>query len=136
MKRVAMAAIRFYQRCLSPYKGYTCAYGRHTGHASCSNLGLRAIRRHGVLGGWGILRRRLHLCGVVHRRRVPVSLRPPAAQRGDCDPGCDLPCDWACDLGSCDWPGNNRGRRRKKDDEVYVPPKTDRQKHRRDESRS
>ena len=35
----ALAAIRFYQRWISPYKGFRCAYGAHSGRCSCSTLG-------------------------------------------------------------------------------------------------
>ena len=44
-------AIGAYQRYLSPYKGFCCAYRAHTGRASCSALGARVIRRHGLLAG-------------------------------------------------------------------------------------
>lgn len=86
MKSLALAAIRFYQRHLSPHKGFCCAYRQHTGAGSCSELGHRAIRRHGVFQGLGVLNRRLTLCGVAHRRFDP-RVRPLAAQRGDCDVG-------------------------------------------------
>lgn len=136
LRRLLLVAIRFYQRHLSPLKGWSCAWREYTGHASCSTLGYRAVRRHGVVAGLVLLRRRTLRCGAVHRRHAPVRLRPMAGQRGDCDPGCDLPCDSACDIGSCDWSGNSRGRRREKDDKVYVPPRNDRDRRRRDESRT
>jgi len=47
---LALLAITLYQRHLSPYKGFRCAYALHTGRASCSRLGYRAIRRHGLRG--------------------------------------------------------------------------------------
>ena len=120
MRRLLLAAIVAYQRWLSPHKGFSCAYRAHMGRASCSALGHRAIRRHGVLAGVAILRQRLHLCGVTHRRLSTVR-RPPLAQRGDCDLGCDLPCDgddclrvsrWAdcCDLGC----GRDRRKQKKR----------------------
>lgn len=97
MKKLALILIAFYQRHLSPHKGFCCAYRQHTGHASCSELGRRSIRRHGLLKGLRILRRRLVLCGVAHRRYSPSVPRPPAAQRGDCDLNCcDVPTDGAC----------------------------------------
>jgi putative component of membrane protein insertase Oxa1/YidC/SpoIIIJ protein YidD len=135
----ALGAIELYQRHVSPYKGFCCAYRVHTGHASCSALGKRAIRLYGLGKGLGVLRQRLYLCGVAHRRfgHTPAA-RPLRYQRGDCDvggcdfsPDCDLPsgksigrvCDWlSCcgDLGSCDWPSS---RRKKKDErDVRLPP--------------
>lgn len=141
MKSLALASIRFYQRHLSPYKGFCCAYRHHTGAGSCAELGFRAMRRHGVLKGLLVLNRRLSLCGVAHRR-FSEHTRPPAAQRGDCDLGvcdggaCDWPVDldctgtrkgfsWVCDAASCcdgcDWPSQKKTRRHEKD--IYIPPK-------------
>jgi putative component of membrane protein insertase Oxa1/YidC/SpoIIIJ protein YidD len=136
-----LAVIRAYQRYLSPYKGFSCAYRAHTGRSSCSALGYRAIQIHGALAGFVILRERLYLCGVAHRRFTPPRLRPHLKQRGDCDIGCDgcdgfdFPsgkglgnvCDFLsyCDAGCCEWPD----RKRKKQDQekyVYIPPKTTR----------
>jgi len=130
MRYIALITIRFYQQFLSPHKGFFCAYRVHTGRASCSQLGYRAIQRWGVWGGIRVLRSRLFRCGVAHRRYGP---RPQHWQRqaGFCDVSCDLPCDvdpgsLACDgLSSCtpcdcgDW-----SFRRKKDEErwVHIPP--------------
>lgn len=124
-----LPAIRLYQRWLSPLKGFRCAYCAYTGRATCSNLGLRAIRRFGTWRGLAVLRRRLYLCGVAHRRYACVPKRVFRQYRGDCDLACDLPidasCDWtgkdgcditdACrfaDCGSCDLPSRKRDRKR------------------------
>ncbi|OYU25284.1 MAG: hypothetical protein CFE41_22090 [Burkholderiales bacterium PBB2] len=104
---LALALIRGYQRFLSPRKGFVCAYRVHRRHAAgCSALGYRAIRRLGVWRGLGVLRLRLAACGDLHRRCqaemaevagvAGSGRRPLAAQRGDCDCGCDLG-----DLGGC-----------------------------------
>lgn len=100
MKFIVLSAIRFYQRAISPYKGFCCAYAAHTGHASCSALGYRAIRRMGVWHGLAVLDRRLHRCGIAHRRYHPGAL---GRQGGflDCG-GCDV--GNGCDVGSCDMP--------------------------------
>jgi len=133
MRAILLWAIHLYKRFISPHKGFACAYRVHTGRASCSTLGFRAIRHHGVVAGVSILRRRTYLCGVAHRRHTPCR-RPPAAQRGDCDPGCDLPCGHDCDLRGgdglcdladccdCDWPKRKDKRRREKERYVYIPP--------------
>lgn len=120
MKHLLLAAIRIYQRFLSPHKGFRCAYRAHTGRASCSTLGYRAVRRHGVFGGLGLLRERTDRCGVAHRR---LTVRPAALQRGDCD--CDLPCDCgladACDLFRRD--KDKPGKKQKGKHYTYVPPR-------------
>lgn len=120
MKALALFAIRLYQRHVSPRKGFRCAYRAHTGRASCSALGYRAIRRHGAWRGYALLRLRLDRCGALHRRHRPVAWA--GAQAGFCD----LPCDGldaagtACDVlsaaddcGSCagDWRESRRARR-------------------------
>ncbi|WP_396270181.1 membrane protein insertion efficiency factor YidD [Ideonella sp.] len=100
MQRLVLWAIEVYQRHLSPRKGFSCAYRCHTGHASCSQLGWRAVRRWGAVGGLQVLRQRLFMCGVAYRRYGPlqparrgVYRGPRAAQQGECDIGCDAPCD-------------------------------------------
>jgi uncharacterized protein len=106
MCKAALLAIRGYQRLLSPRKGFSCAYRVHTGRPSCSVLGYRAVRLYGVTRGAQLLRQRLHLCAVSHRRFGPVVRRSRLSQRGDCDFGCDAPCDGDCgsinlDQGGC-----------------------------------
>lgn len=126
LRYLALAAIRVYQRHVSPYKGYRCAYSVHKGRAGCSGLGYRAIQWKGLFAGLLILRRRFWLCGAVHRQHHHDSdgsyrpyRRPPVAQRGDCD----LPCigtsgvdagEAACycvDCSGCFDSSNNKRRR-------------------------
>ena len=56
MKKLVIAMIRFYQKYISPYKGTNCPYV-----PSCSQYGLEAIEKYGVIKGgllaaWRILR--------------------------------------------------------------------------------
>ena len=141
MRQLALATITAYQRYLSPYKGFCCAYRIHTGRASCSAIGYRVIRRYGVFAGVALLRRRTYLCGVAHRRYSPACQRPHRAQRGDCDLGCDLPCNFnvdlpssktcsslsdfssCCDCGGCD--GSDKKRKSRSPEEyICIPPNT------------
>ena len=135
MRSVMLALIRLYQRYISPYKGFCCAYRCHTGRQSCSALGFRAIRRYGVLSGVAVLRRRLDLCGVAHRRYSPPFNRAFQTQRGMCDVGCDVPCDCSdvdacslldfvncCDCSGCDWPGRKQ-KEKEQAQYVYLPPR-------------
>lgn len=100
MKALALLLIRLYQRHLSPRKGYRCAYRAHTGRASCSALGVRAVRRHGAWRGYALLRRRLDRCGAIHRRHPAA--RRAHRQAGFCDLPCELPCDGGDAAGACD----------------------------------
>jgi putative component of membrane protein insertase Oxa1/YidC/SpoIIIJ protein YidD len=128
MKALALALIGLYQRHLSPRKGFCCAYRFHTGAASCSALGHRGIRRHGLRRGLALLDRRLARCGLAHRRYGP---RRPAlrSEAGVCEVGeaCDcfsggaeaLQC---CD--ACDWrrPDTRRKGRKPEDPPTHLPP--------------
>lgn len=56
MKKAVLWMIRFYQRNVSPYKGYKCPY-----IPSCSQYGYQAIEKYGIIKGgrlalWRILR--------------------------------------------------------------------------------
>jgi len=98
VSRLALWAIRRYQRHLSPIKGYSCALRAATGADSCSAYGYRVIARQGLLRGLPLLRRRLRRCATAWR--TAAAPRNPLLhhQRGDCD---SLPCD-ACN--GCDLP--------------------------------
>jgi len=121
MKQIALAAIRLYQRYLSPRKGFRCAYSVYSGRSGCSGVGYRAIRRYGLWRGYLVLRRRLEKCGIAHRRRHGRSLAMQA-QAGFCDAPCDLDfTDMAsevCDC-SCDWPSRKE---KAGDASVHIPP--------------
>ncbi|MES2318123.1 MAG: membrane protein insertion efficiency factor YidD [Pseudomonadota bacterium] len=118
MKSIALSAIRFYQRTISPHKGFCCAYAAYSGRSSCSALGYRAIRRLGVWKGLGALDRRLEKCGVAARRGQAGAL---GRQGGFLDCGCDVGVldlfGSACSCGpsDCSWK-----KRRASDDDQYV----------------
>ncbi|VWX59340.1 conserved hypothetical protein [Burkholderiales bacterium 8X] len=126
MKAIVLAAIRFYQRAISPSKGFGCAHRVHRGSASCSALGLRAVRRYGVLKGMAVLRLRLGRCSEVYReahppRKALMRRAVPPLQRGSCEVPCDLHCDApggrlleVCDCLDC---GSCGSRRREKPSE-------------------
>jgi len=105
--RLALLAIRGYQRYLSPFKGFACALRVATGGQSCSAYGYRAIRRGGLGVGLRLLRQRLRLCGHVHRRSPAVRHPLLHSQHGHCDLPCDLgdlspACDVLDACGQCD----------------------------------
>jgi uncharacterized protein len=106
--------IIFYQKVISPRKGYRCAYRAHTGSASCSTFGYRAIERHGIGIGFALLQRRFKKCSLEHhkvssdwpkRKNLRVRRR---AQSGycdlptfDCDFADSFPSADACDVADC-----------------------------------
>ena len=95
MKFFILSVISLYKKYFSPYKGFSCAYRLHTGYASCSTLGYRAILRYGVWQGSRVLRHRLVKCGVAHRRYSGFPIKS-SKQAGYCDIPCDIPCDLHC----------------------------------------
>lgn len=105
LKAAALALIRAYQRFISPYKGFSCAYRVHTGGHSCSAFGHRAISRHGLLFGFMLLRRRCARCSWVHHQHKPGRQPFGAAYRsGFVDAGCDG-CDISgCEASACEMP--------------------------------
>jgi hypothetical protein len=53
MKQFVLAAIRFYQRFISPMLPPACRF-----EPTCSNYGYQAIQKHGVIkGGWLAIKR-------------------------------------------------------------------------------
>lgn len=47
---IALRFILFYQKWISPHKGFCCAYKYKTGGHSCSQYAAKIVRRMGVLG--------------------------------------------------------------------------------------
>jgi len=62
MRSFALAGITFYQRYVSPKKGFVCAHRTLHGGASCSTFAAEVIREHGVIAGIGGLRKRFEMC--------------------------------------------------------------------------
>lgn len=74
-----VAAIRLYQRAVSPFFGKNCRY-----HPTCSAYAATAIDRHGVLrGGWMALRRlgRCHPFAGSGFDPVPNMVKEPSADQ-------------------------------------------------------
>ena len=116
MRGLVIVAIRAYQRFVSPYKGFSCAYRVHTGRCSCSEFGRRAVERKGVFTGLLLIDARLQRCGSVHRLR---------GQQGVIDCDCGLDAGDVCNCADACSPGcdgcNGRSRRRNKY-EVKIEP--------------
>lgn len=115
LTRLLLDFIQFYQRFISPHKGFGCAYRVCTGGASCSELGYRAVRRFGVWRGLGVLDARLARCGAA-ARLMHVPRYRPRGQAGDCDLGCDFG-----DVGHCIDCGDWRRRKRDPDGKRKAP---------------
>lgn len=108
---LGLKLIRFYQKFISPYKGYSCAYSKYTGKKSCSNYGARVMKKNlNFFVALKLIRRRLDRCAYVNKQNFIKQSQIQsqnlnkkfASQAGFCDcGGCDVP---ACDLPSCELP--------------------------------
>lgn len=113
---MALKAINFYQKFISPYKGFNCAHRVATGETGCSGYGKKVIKRFGFFTGFKLLNRRFYDCSwhAKNLRKIKEEqeqykiYRPVSGyklQQGgfvDCDcGGCDMPnCDFP-DVGDC-----------------------------------
>lgn len=112
----AVYAINFYQRHLSPYKGFQCAYRVHTGRCSCSEYAKRIVRKRGVGALFVALPRQFARCRSAYTALLATQATQTREQRRQrpsrnrenktdwCQCG-ELPfelSDLPCDIGPCD----------------------------------
>jgi len=106
-KPVVLYGIILYQRYISPYKRWCCAYAVLHGGPSCSNYARTAIEEYGVVEGGILVLRRLWECqeaAAVLQRSVHQVARPsPKMHHGDgseeCGEMCGLTCAACCAAG-------------------------------------
>lgn len=97
---VVLAAITFYQRWLSPHKGFVCAWRFHTGRASCSEYARRIVRRCGALALWVALPRQFDRCKGAHAARA-LRTDDRRHRSGSCSQRAAERCGDACDVVDC-----------------------------------
>ena len=111
---VVALLITAYQRFVSPYKGFCCAYrARNRKRDSCSQFAKRvALRPRGLLALPGLLRERFKRCAaaaraIAHRRGEGRERRrhSPGAATSCIDAAGDACVYGACDLAPCDLGG-------------------------------
>lgn len=88
-----MSLITFYQRFISPYKGFRCAHNVKHQTGSCSYAVKALISEYGLISALPFIRSRFracqHACNDLHRNAVNL-------------PTADLPCDVSCAEGIFD----------------------------------
>jgi putative component of membrane protein insertase Oxa1/YidC/SpoIIIJ protein YidD len=115
---LAAGLIRLYQRFISPYKGFSCAYRVKKKRCSCSEFARRVATRFGLLKLPDLLQRRFKKCGRAAKvLDYESKAKPePAKKRQssfDCSPdpfdcarvGCDAASGCDVPSGGCDVPG-------------------------------
>lgn len=108
LRQLAAGTIVGYQRYVSPYKGFRCAYRCQTGRYSCSEYARRVTLRLGVLALWTALPRQFLRCRLAYQAILSAADDNKSSDKHssnkrrwwdhvDCNPcdvsGCDLPCD-------------------------------------------
>lgn len=113
LRSVVLLGVDFYQRYLSPYKGFSCAHKRVYGGTSCSEYFRLAVQYQGLSDSIPLFQQRLRACkgaslSLKASRANPQRRRKKRDVCDDCDSSCipldgyDL-CELGCDLGSnCD----------------------------------
>lgn len=107
MKKILLFAITLYQKYLSPYKGYSCAYRIYHKNngvkcTGCSGYGYKVIQRFGVITGLALLNRRLFDCHYLAEINKQKKQMYYSKQSGfvDCDLDCG-DCDFNCKSNDC-----------------------------------
>lgn len=112
LTKLSVWLIIFYQKYISPYKGFSCAYRVSTNGLSCSAYGKKVIQKHGFWTGYHLLQRRFYDCKwhsqwlQEHNDEGTYLRKALHKQRGviDCDcSGCDVPDLPHCDTPNCDF---------------------------------
>jgi uncharacterized protein len=99
-------AIGVYQRYISPYKGFCCAYRAHTGKRSCSAYGRAVVQKLGLLALLAALPKQFERCQVAYRNMAAsavgasLALRSREKNASKADNCVDLPCDLPCSMPS------------------------------------
>ncbi|NNG45178.1 membrane protein insertion efficiency factor YidD [Pseudoalteromonas sp. NEC-BIFX-2020_002] len=68
MKYLALLLIRFYQKRISPYKGFRCAHAALHQGVSCSEAVKHIIEEHGVFCGYRLVKMRFTDCKGAYQQ--------------------------------------------------------------------
>lgn len=103
MKYLSLLLITFYQRFISPYKGFNCAHHVLHGEQTCSNAVKDLILKNGLLKSLPLIRMRFSECrnafetlsnskAITPRTDIPCDV-----SIGDCGSGAESISDCPCD---------------------------------------
>ena len=98
LDRAVLRAIRFYQRRLSPHKGFCCAHAALHGGESCSAAVSRIIREDGLWAGRPRIAAQFASCRKAHQTLQagsPLALGSSVETRGICCLG-PIPIPFRC----------------------------------------
>ncbi len=66
LNKIAILGINCYQNCISPYKGYKCAFSYYTNDCSCSEFAKNCIIKYGVIKSIPLFKQRLKKCRAIY----------------------------------------------------------------------
>lgn len=98
MSEALVRIINFYQRFVSPYKGFRCAAGVYYGSDSCSQVVKNIIEESGAYHGRHQIRSQFRLCASASRALRAEDKKKPRRRRRDGDAACwlaEAAC-WSC----------------------------------------
>ncbi|MFI3137822.1 MAG: membrane protein insertion efficiency factor YidD [Methylococcaceae bacterium] len=72
LNAIAISSITVYQRFISPYKGFCCAYHYHSGRLSCSEFARHIVKRRGVFALWAAMPRQFSRCKAAYAQILPT----------------------------------------------------------------
>ena len=98
MKYIVVLLISFYQKFISPYKGFRCAYAVLHGGDSCSEAIKKIVLAKGCIGGYQETRERFKACKAANETLIRNLQRRDKNRCDDC-PDCGCDCIEACSSG-------------------------------------
>jgi len=99
MARMLIALINFYQRFISPFKGFKCAHNAVHRQGSCSHSVKQLISQYGIIRALPMIRLRFKECGSAYS--YIKDNRAAFNKELACDLGCDAGLDGCLNLGDC-----------------------------------
>jgi len=66
LKSIAVGSINLYQKYISPYKGYRCAYGVYHQNGTCSSIIKSRIQEHGLIKAYPMIKGQFQACKVAY----------------------------------------------------------------------
>ncbi len=92
LTKLSIHTITLYQRYLSPYKGYCCAYRVYTGEDSCSQYAKIAIAEHGLFSAFPLIKEQFDRCSFAAeeiQKKQKNKKKDNLDTCSDCTAGCD-----------------------------------------------
>ncbi|MGI9270805.1 MAG: membrane protein insertion efficiency factor YidD [Woeseiaceae bacterium] len=105
MSTILLHIISFYQRFISPYKGFRCAAGVYYGTGSCSQVVKSIIEKDGVRHGRFAIKDQFRRCAIAAQRfriEEKKKKKKPRRRNAGGDAACFLTeaACWSCSMWS------------------------------------